>query len=329
MTRRLLSNAEIWGRWYQRVEAYENEMFISQLAHMNMDSSEDIEDYAFRSAVGPMRKWIGPKSARTVTVEKLSLRNEPYELSLDMPRRDFRDDKTDQLNSALDDMLARSDEHWFDLATELTQAAYSTTTYDLQTYFSKTHQYQKSGVHANRLTGAAANNTVNGEYTAFDIADPENPTALELANAIVVGTHHFRSFRDDVGQTLHRRPKAFTAVIPLNMGIAANHIMAHDYLVNAAGHRVENPLKGMSISINIEVDADLNDPADLSRFQLYRTDGQMKAFIMQEHREGQRRVQKAAGSDYEYDTGNWAFGLEVERAAGLWMWSSAISCEFN
>lgn len=104
-----------------------------------------------------LRKWDGPRIIQNLKTGAYMLENEPYELTVGVPRRDIRDDLIGIHNHRFEDM-GRAAKLWPDqtLRTAL-QAGTTNLGFDGVPFFATTHNLNPAGNQSNNFTATALN----------------------------------------------------------------------------------------------------------------------------------------------------------------------------
>jgi len=311
-TTQALSSRAIIGRFFLMIEGLTAGAWARRLAHFN-DTDQSSEEYLLASMTPAMRRWIGGRDAKRLLSQAITVVNEKFETSLVDKRENWQYDKTGQLDQRIRDLVTRSETHWNKLASELLILGGATLTYDGQYFFDTDHSFGLSGTLKNLLTAS--------EVAALNVTTAADPTAAEMAAAILGVVNYFYTFKDDQGEPLHEDAQEFVVMVPPNLAAAANTAATKSILVGG----VDNVLLGSNFKISVQVNTRLSTT---TVFYVFRADCSLKPFILQQ-RGLIRMTSKAEGSDFEHDTDQWEFGASAERAAALFSWETATKCTLS
>lgn len=300
-----LSSRAIIGRFYARLEADFGTSWISRLGMM-FQSDQESETYKWLGQTPAMREWVGGRQAKGLRENGITITNKKYESTLEIERDDLMRDKTGQINVRINEQADRANSHWAKLMTTLIENGESTVCYDGQFFFDTDHSEGASGTQSNDLSGGV-----------FNVTDPNDPTADEMAKIILYMIQQMYSFKDDQGEPMNELAQEFLVMVPTPFYAAAKQAVSSNLLDTGAGTR-DNVLRGMNITL--VQNARLTWTTKLA---VFRTDASAKPFILQEE-EGVRVQAVAEGSELEFNEDVHHYGITAKRNVGYGYWQYAM-----
>jgi len=152
--------------------------------------------------------------------------------------------------------------------------------------------------------------TVHGVVTA--------PSVEEMQQTILRGIAAMLAFKDDRGEPMNESARRFLVMVPVGLYLTA--VAAVSELTTAALAPNLNPnlIAGMTVDVQMNARLTWTDS-----FAIFRTDSPTKAFIRQTEQEIEMKA-KAEGSEFEFDTDSWQFGIDGWRGVGYGDWRRAI-----
>lgn len=274
-------------------------------------SDQEIETYNWLGQSPKMREWRGNRLARGLRDQGISLKNLPYEATLEIREKDLRRDKFGQIKRRIGQLSTNTNSHWAQLLSALINAGTSGLAYDGKPFFANNHSEGDSGTLSNLLTAS--------DYTALNVTTPTLPTAQELALILVAMMTHFATFKDDTGEPINENASRFLVMVPPMMLGMARIAVSANTLTGSTGSE-DNPVKAQVSSIVPVANTRLTSNSAIT---MYRTDAEDKPFILQEEKPVGVSA-KGYGSEYAHDTGNHQYGVDADRAAGYGIWQYAM-----
>ena len=307
----------IIGLIESHVEQRFNASFAMALSLYNPNSNSAAEIYGLFGGFAKMREWIGARQGQTISKKQYTIRNKKYESTLPVSNDDLRRDKSGLLNAYIGEWVQGTiQSQWEDLIIALINA--NGLCADGQNFFDTDHQWNDETAQKNVLTAS--------EVAALNIGTTTAPTAIEWASALMGIVGYMLCIKDDKGRYVNGNARSFT--------VAVSTVDLWTGLVNALNANlltgmVDNPLNGMKIGgfkFNPLLLPDLTSATSVVR--VFRDDGQLKPFLLQEE-EGIKYKVKGAGSDYEFDNDGIQIGVNTNRGAGYGIWQHASSSTFS
>lgn len=305
-----LSSRAIMGMYFARLEANPGLSWVNAVSNL-FNSDQDSETYAFLGQSPAMREWVGGRQAKGLRQNSQRIVNKHYEATLEIRKTDARRDKTAQIEARVNEFADRSLTHWASLLSTLLISAPSAVCYDGQYYFDTDHSEGASGSQSNDITVdiSALPAAVHGVVTA--------PSKEEMQQAILAGIAQILSFKDDQGEPMNENATSFTVIVPIGLYLVAQAAVSG--LLNAALANDMNPAQVAKFKIEVEMNPRLTWT---DSFAIFRTDSPVKGFIRQSEQETELKA-KAEGSEFEFDTDCWQFGIDAWRNVGFGYWQRA------
>jgi phage major head subunit gpT-like protein len=276
-------------------------------------SNQLSEIHAWLGDSPQLRKWIGPRLAKELRENGLTIQNEPFEASIHVSLDDLRRDKSTQLRDRINKLSFNAQvTHWAKILTELIEDGEDSTCYDGQFFFDTDHSEDDSGTLSNDITSAVVLKTA--------------PSVSEMSNAIFAGLVQMLKFKSDTGEPMNEDLMRVAIMVPPSFMKAALGAVALPLVTNPATTGVESNALGISgFILEVVVNARLSWT---DKFMLLRNDGINPAFIRQQENDVNIKA-KAEGSDYEFDNDGHQYGVDTSRAVGYALWQSALLYTFT
>ena len=102
-------------------------------------STTSAEDYGWLGQIPGMRKWIGDRQINNLGQHSYSIKNEPFESTVSVPRDKIEDDQYGVYSPMMESMGQSASEHPDELVFELLAAGFETACYDTQYFFDTDH----------------------------------------------------------------------------------------------------------------------------------------------------------------------------------------------
>jgi len=296
---------------YVAVEEAARLSWVPRLA-MNFGSDQASETYKWLTASPALREWVGPRIAKGLTENGITIVNKTCEATLEFMTDDIRRDKTDQIDIRIADLARRYMGHHAKLiSTLLLNGAGSTSglAYDGQYFFDTDHSEGDSGTLKNLLTAT--------EVTALDVTTAAAPTSYEAAMAVLGVIAYMLAYKDDKGEPVHEAASEFLvmtgpALMPAFRAATTRNV------VNTGSGAVDNPLvQDNDFKVTHVTNPRLS--AWTTNFCVFRTDGPVKPFILQKEEDMTVQI-IGAGSEYEKLNNKQLFGIKEISNVGFGLW---------
>lgn len=274
-------------------------------------SDRAIEEFGIIGANPGMREWIGPRLAQVLNKSDYEIRNKPYESTLVIPESSLQRDKTGMLQRRISSFASDAGaDHWQELLVALINA--DGVCYDGQNFFDTDHSEGDSGTQTNELTAT--------EVPSANVASATAPTPTEMANVILEQTAHMLTFKNDKGRPVNGQARRFHIQVATAPLLSATVQAISGGLLTG---NVDNPLKGWQMggfTYTVSLETRLTSSTDVIR--MYRTDGPMKPFILQDEKALEYDF-LGKGSDFYFDNKAYKLGVDARRAVGYGLWQFA------
>lgn len=278
--------------------------WVTALA-MKTSSDQASETYAWLGAPPSMHEFIGKRQLDELAETSFTITNVDHEANLRIKSKDMRRDKTGQIQVRVSQFADRVLEYPVKLISNLIMNGESKLCYDGQYFFDTDHVEGKSGTQSNDIT--------------YDATTPTAPTAEEMAKAIMKAIQQLYGFKDDQGEPMNQNAKQFTVMIPV--AFMTETLMAVTALLGDNGKSAMIPALKGKFTIDVEVNPRLTWT---DRFAVFRTDGYIKPFILQEEEGGADVVAIGDGSEYEQLNKEQIFGVDWSGNVGYGYWQGAV-----
>jgi len=316
-----LSSRAIIGRFFNRLEAGFDRSWASRLG-MLFQSDQASESYKWLGMSPAMREWVDGRQAKGLRSNGITIENKEFEATLAIALKDLRRDKTGQILVRVDEMADRANAHWEKLLSNLILAGASDLCYDGQYFFDTDHSEGDSGTQTNNITDT--------EVAALNVATATAPTAAEMADAIMGVIGYFYQYLDDQGEPMNGEARNFLVMVPVLTtwwGSALTAVSAN--LLNKAAGSLDNPMQSVyRQGINVEVVANPRINTWTTSFAVFRIDGAVRPFILQEE-EPVTIEALAEGSDEEFKNNRHLYGVKASRNVGYGYWQHAIKATLS
>lgn len=294
------SDKNIRGEFFKRYSEAEAGSWAQRVG-MRIGSDQEIETYRWLGMPPQMREWIGGRQEAKLRDEVYTITNKKYEATLAVTNDDVRRDRTGQIMARIADMASKAALHWESLIEAAIVA--NGLCYDGQNFFDTDHVSGDSGTQTNALTAA--------EVPSANVTTTTAPTATELSAIIVEMVQHLYKLKDDTGDPINQNARSFLVMVPPSMMANALTALSAQFLTNG----VSNPLIANGFSIQLLTNG---RSAYTDKIAMFRADGSMKPFILQEEYGVQTEMK-----DETFDNDRKLFGIRALRNVGYGMWQHA------
>lgn len=306
-----LSSRAIIGAFYARLEQKTGNEWINRIGMGPFQSDQGSETYNWLGMAPAMREWIGGRNAKGFRENGITIVNKSFEATLEVLVDEIRRDKTGQVMVRVNEMADRANAHWAKLLTALIVAGEAGLCYDGQYFFDTDHAEGDSGTQDNDLTA--------------NIGTPAAPTQAEMESAILTMTSQIIGFKDDQGEPMNENAMDFTVMVPVNHMSAAAAALRNPVITDGSGARTNTitNLGGFNFQLAVNPRLTATD-----KFYLFRADGNVKPFILQE----ETPIEIAAvaeGSELEFNEKKHHYGISAMRNVGNGYWQHACLMTFT
>jgi len=152
---------------------------------MTIPANGQIVEYPFLEAFGGMRKWIGDRQIKNISSKKLTVKEDPYEDTVSVKKRDIETDTFGVYAPLIQQMGLNAGKLWNDLAYEALLA--NGDWLDGNAFFGTTRKYGKNTI-SNYTTSALSESTFNAAYLAMMSYKTHNDRPMGVVpNLLIVG----------------------------------------------------------------------------------------------------------------------------------------------
>lgn len=294
----MLVNKDTLGNIFRNIKATFHKAFDSapskwQKVAMLVPSTTSIEDYAWLSNFPKMRLWIGEKFVKSLSANKYTLKNDPYEATIEVHKHQIADDQIGFIGPQAQG-AGYSAKQWPDeLVFEAVNKGTTTICHDGQYFFDTDHP--------------VGDGSVSNKF-----AYPLSIATLAAAKASYGAVRSaMKMQKDEEGRPLNVNPNVI--LVATNLEDDANTLMTVDKLEDGK----PNPYKGTAEVVEAPW---LEDNA----WYLLDTTKPVKPFVFQEREKPQMVSQTDLTSDAVFNTGMFKFGAEARGAGGYGFWQLAF-----
>lgn len=271
MSTNQLAQNQIRGEFFKRIENAPSWTGLVALDVPTLGANPDT--FGFLDSAPAATKWQGPRRIKDVTGRRIVVTRDRYESSIQIKADDMQRDQTGACQRAAgqlgDRMLSLHHKLLSTLIVEGDTSTYGTA-YDGQYFFDTDHVLGASGTQKNLLTSS--------EVASLNVSTAANPTAEELAPAIVDCIGWMKTFKDDEGEPMHELATEFTVMVPSNMWGSAQTAIQANFLAASRTNPIKAVMEAGNITIRVVENPRLTDTAI---FYIFRSDmGNAPPFII-------------------------------------------------
>lgn len=278
--------------------------WVTQLA-MKTESDQASETYAWMGAPPSMHEFIGKRQLNELGEVSFVISNKDHEANLVIKSKDMRRDKTGVIQIRVDQLANRVNDYPAKLLSTLILSGESALCYDGQYFFDTDHSEGQSGTLSNSISFAAATGTT--------------PTVDEMSDAIIAAISQMYLFKDDQGEPINQEAREFVVMVPVTyMGVA---LKAVKVLTGASGATATIAALKDDFKISVVTNPRLTWT---TKFAVFRVDGAIKPFVLQEESGGRDVVAIGDGSEYEQLNKEQIFGVDWAGNVGFGYWQGAV-----
>lgn len=313
MDQSVLSSRAIIGAYFARMEANHGLSWVEDVSDFFL-SDQVAEEYRFIGQVPTMREWQGPRLAKGLhNLTPIIIPNQQYEATLEVNVRDLRRDKTDQLVVRIDEFADRSKTHWASLLSHLLSISETAHSYDGVPFFSASHTEGESGAQSNIIAVDIS------ELTASWHGLPAIPSIEEVQQAVGLAVTHIMSFKDDRGELNNESARRFLVMVPVHYAMTFQAAFNPESVKALPGNMNPNSEDQSPFEVRVVANPRLSWT---DKFAVFRADGSTKALIRQSETDIRMRA-KGEGSEHEFETDTWHFGIDASRGVWFGHWQRA------
>lgn len=275
----------------------------------------DSEDYRWLGAVPQMRVFGTGRIAKGMGVESYRVKNEKYELTLEVDRDEISDDQTGQIRIRINEMARRAatfkDKQIAALLTNGESAGF--VSYDGSRFFATDHVSGKSGSQSNKLTFNISSTLGSGVRDK-----PDNPDAETLTAAFDACVTALMSFVDEEGEQASLGLQGLVVVTAVSNWRTWETAM-NAGLVKAGGTNVQTVVPTI---------VPFEFLTDKSKFYVLRTGNTIRPFVFQD-REPLEFNSLTEDSDEGFRREKFLYGVRARYKLAYGQWMHAISMDLQ
>lgn len=302
-----LSSRAIIGEYFRRLE--QGASGWANVLSNYFTSDQAGEDYRWLGMSPAMREWIGERQAKGLREAAYTIRNRPFESTLEISVDDLRRDKSGQILVRIGEQVNRANAHWAKLLSSLIIAGESAACYDGQFFFDTDHSEGDSGTQSNDISVDISALPVPATAHGTTVV----PAPEELMHAILEGAQAILGFKDDQGEPMNESAKSFMVMVPTSYWKAAIAAVGAPTMGNGATN-ILTSADGFGFLVQVNPRLTWTE-----KLAVFRTDGDVKPFIRQE--EVPVEVSAIAeGSELEFERRVHRYGLYASGNVGYGYW---------
>jgi hypothetical protein len=280
---------------------------------LRVESNQETETHRWMGFFPQLSEWLGGVREDGMPIYSFSITNKLYRASVGIDKNDFRNQKFGLINMRMGEAGAIAAEHWNQLISTLVES--NGACYDGSNFFASNHNL------GGLAPAAQVNDLDKTVYPSLGVADPNNVSELEFANAVRSVVPHLRTLLSNNNQPMNGGMKKVAVMVPQNLeGVATGAVSMERLNLGQS-----NTLKSQLFDVEIIPNPRLTKK---NIFYVFRLDCTNRAFILQEPGPPETLFQ-GPGSYLEWVQHKFGFGIETTRAAGYGAWESALRCTFG
>lgn len=260
-------------------------------------SDTDTETYSWLGTVPKMQEWIDKRHLQGLSAFNYSLRNKHFEVTIEVDRDTFEDDKYGQIRPRIAQLGMEAARYPAELAVNTLVAGGATPGYDAVNFFSATHTEDASGTQANTLTGTGT-------------------TLAAIRADLVAARTAMRLFKDGAGRVMGL--VGDTVLVPPALEDVFRQLIDTTIIALASGTQQSNVLQGV---VTVLVDPLLTDAND---WFLLATSQEVKPLIFQTRKPPEFVALDNPRDDYVFHNRKFLYGVDARFNAGYGLWQMAI-----
>jgi len=318
MTTAALSTREVVGSFYTALSQSAHP-WATQIAWRNGAANQGLEateKYRWLGQAPAPREFIGGRQPKQLASQGYEIRNKRWESSINVPLLDWRKDKTGQIQVRLRDLARRYGVHFARLISQLIIS--NGLCYDGQNFFDTDHSEGLSGAQSNSIQVdiSALACTHHGTVTA--------PSPSEMAHTIMLAVQALLSFADDQGEPMNEDASSFLVMVPTSLWMPAIAAVGAKVLDSGDDNMIAIG-KTNGVNLTVAQNARLNG-SWTDEIAIFRTDGDVKPFIIQEDGADSAVNIKILGPDSEHATvhDECLVATDAINNAGYGYWQHAV-----
>jgi phage major head subunit gpT-like protein len=322
-----LSSRAIIGALFASVEQAARSSWVPSIAKA-FRTDQESETYKWLGMVAQMREWVGPRIAKGLRENGITVANKLFESTLEVDVRELRRDKTGQIMARIDDLGRRTVQHWAKLLSDLINAGGATACYDGQFFFDTDHADPGAAY------TTAQSNAISVDISALPVPQHGSttaPSAGEMSHVIMQAVRAILGFKDDTGEPINDGVMDFMVMAPISLWNVAAAALSSDKLEEGS----VNVTKGAGLNFALVPNSRLTATEGI---YVFRTGGPVTPLLRQmevPNRGGTVAPDSdseadiivsaiAEGSEEEFKNHRHLYGVEASRNVGYAYWQYAV-----
>ncbi len=318
-----LQSPAVIGKLYERLSIDTGPAWVDQVSIL-IPSNQEIETYARLGMVPSMREMVGGRQAKGLRDLGMTVRNLPFESTLEIPIDWMRRDKTGQIMTRIAEQAERARAHWAQLLSTLILEGLTGLSDDGLPFYSASHVWGDSGTLSNVVSVTLSGLEQIPSNERGTVADP---SASVMKHAILKGIERFYTFRDDTGEPLNEGARGFLVMVPTTLLNAARAAISLPSLERGTSNLIpSSPDFTISVAANTRLDsanAWVETSPQLNSFAIFRTDGVLRPLIRQSEVDNEVSA-VAEGSELEFNNRVHHYGIYASRRAAYGYWPHSV-----
>ena len=305
-----LDSRDVIADFFPAFERSAGQGFAPRIAMM-VPSTRETEEYDWPGHAAGLREWVGGRLSKPPKKYEMTLRNRPYEDTMDIPVADLRRDKTGFLRRRAAEMGTKAGQHWDTLLSAEMET--NNNSYDGQGFFDTDHD--ESGTNqTNALT--------NTQVPAADVTSTAAPTADEAADIITQTVGYATKITDDQGDPINGDARNWMIMIGGDNQAAIWGAFMRAISADRLASGASNLVPALGMTFEVVANPRLTSTSD-THVYFFRLDAPLAPYILQDEEPLTTQL-IGAGSEYEFENDAHRFGLKATRAVGPGAWTAAF-----
>ena len=241
-THPLVTAKGVQGRVLQAIEERPQTALIDAIT-TQVDADNVTETIASLGTVPAMTEWIGERNEKGFKEHSVNVTSKDYELTIPVPRRLLRLDKTGQaqLGNLADQVALRVANHPRKHLFDVLNGTVTATGYDGEALFSDSHAAGDQSM----------DNNIDADISTFPVTTHgtvAEPSPAELIFSVMQGVEQMRTFVDDQGEVINEDLSEMVAILPSRYE-TAGRIAFGANAINQQDGAGPNPLASEGLNI--------------------------------------------------------------------------------
>jgi len=269
---RIITERGIRGAFLAAIETL-RAPWLDRLCYRFTSDSAD-EHYGWLGSPPGLTEVKGEKHSEELPEYDLTIRNKTFDSGLEFKRESIERDKTGQISLVRTrDWAEQCNNHEIELISDLMLYGDTSTkglAYDGKNFFAANHSSGKSGTQKNLVTKTTV--------AALQVTAAAKPTSTEAVKAILGMIAHMLTFKNDQGKLMNSNARDFLVMTSPALWQYLVPAVVNS-TVNSGDTNTIASLRADGFNISIAANGLLDYTAE---FDVYRTDGTVKPYAIQE-----------------------------------------------